>query len=153
MAPGAERCFDEMCYSVKSITTAHTLDASPHPLTALGEFYIIAVQLRSAARGNAQKPSQPDLFVIDARGRRYSPAIIAGSETGLPIGQPVTAGRLWDQQIQPGAVAIRTVAFDLPAGVRQPGLVITEGIGPLSAIIIGDEGSFLHAKTQFRLTP
>jgi hypothetical protein len=144
---GQERCFDEMCYSVKSVTMSHALGQ----FTAQGDYYIITIQLRSAAQRTAQKPSQPDLFVVDSQGNRYSEIVNAGN--GLDLGQPVTTDQLWDQKIQPGEIIVRTVAFDLPSDIGQPGLVVTEGIGLLSAVIIGDEGSFFHAKTEFLLTP
>ena len=151
LAPGQERCFDEMCYSVQAVATAHTLGAAPNALTAQGDYVILILQLRSAAKGTAQKPSEPDLFMIDARGQRYSPALNAGSELNLPLGQPVTGAQLWSVPVPPGESLRRTVAFDLPAGLAQPALVISEGIGPLSAVVIGDEGSLFHAKTEFLL--
>jgi hypothetical protein len=144
-----ERCFDEMCYSVKGVAITHALGQ----FKAQGDFYVVTVQLRSDSRGTAQKPSQPALFVVDAQGQSYSQMVNAGDEPGLPTGQPVTADQLWNQKIQPGQVVSRTVAFDLPAGIRQPGLVVTEGIGPLSAVIIGDESSLFHARTEFLLNP
>lgn len=148
-----DRCFDEMCYSVKAVTVTHTLGAAPDPLKAQGDYYVVTIQLRSDSRGTAQKPSQPALFVVDAQGKHYTQIVNAGNELAVPIGQPVTAAQLWDRKIQPGETVIRTVAFDLPSGIRQPGLVVTEGIGPLSAVIIGDEGSFSHASTEFLLNP
>ena len=151
--PGKERCYDEMCYSVTSVTTAQTLGTAPNLLAAKGEFYVITIQLRNDSKGTAQKPSRPDLFIIDARGKQISQIINAGDELGLPIGQQVTAAQLWDQRIPSGEIVTRTIAFDLPAGIKQPGLVVTEGVGPLSAVIIGDEGSLFHAKTEFPLVP
>jgi hypothetical protein len=142
-----ERCFDEMCYSVKSVTMTHTLGQ----FTAQGDYYIITIQLRSAAQRTAQKPSQPDLFIVDSQGNRYSKIVNAGNE--FEMGQPVTNAQLWDQKIQPGEIVSRIVAFDLPRDIGQPGLVVTEGIGPLSTILIGDEGSLFHAKTEFLLNP
>ena len=151
--PGEERCFDEMCFSVKANSVVSVLGTGPNQLKAQGEYLVVTVQLHSTAKRRAQKPSQPDLFVIYANGQRYTQAINAGSETDLPIGQPVTARQLWDRPVQPGETVSRTVAFDLPVGIRKTGLVITEGIGPLSDVIIGDENSFFHARTVFLLNP
>jgi hypothetical protein len=152
LAPGQERCFDEMCYSVTS--TALTKNLAPiGGQPAQGIYYVLTLQLHSRALRTAQKPSQPTVFVIDAAGRRYTQLLNAGSDPAYPTGQPVTAAELWNRQVQPGESLTRQVAFDLPAGVTQPGLVITEGIGPLSAVIIGDDGSFFHAQTEFRLAP
>jgi hypothetical protein len=153
IASGKERCFDEMCYSVKSVVITPTLGNAPAPFKAQGNYYVLTVQLRSDSKRTAQKPSEPNLLVVDAHGEQFDSFISAGPDTGAPIGQALTAAQLWSQKIQPGETASRTVAFDLPAGIQQPGLVVTEGIGPLAAIIIGDENSFFHAKTEFLLNP
>ena len=150
---GGERCFDEMCYALTKLELRPTLGESPKQLKASGQYYIMTIRLRSAAKRSAQKPSQPSVFVVDARGRRYTDMLNAGPELGLPSGQPLTAAQLWDRQIQPGESVSRTVAFDLPKDVPSPGLVVSEGLGPLAAFIIGDENSFLHAPTEFYLTP
>jgi hypothetical protein len=151
--PGGERCFDEMCYALTKLELSPSLDTPAGQLKAQGQYYIVTIQLRSAAKRTAQKPSQPSVFVVDARGQRYTRMLNAGPEMGLPAGQPLTAAQLWDRQIQPGETVSRTVAFDLPVGVSAPGLVITEGLGPLAVIIIGDENSFFHAPTEFLLNP
>jgi hypothetical protein len=150
---GSERCFDEMCYSVQAVSVVHTLGAIPHQVAAQGNYTLITIRLRSAAKRTAQRPSQPNLFLIDADGWSYSQMLSSGTEMNLPPGQPITASQVWEQPVQPGESLLRTVAFDLPIGVRQAGLVLTEGIGPLSVIIIGDENSFLHARTVFALVP
>jgi len=116
-----------MCFSVQAVTIAHTFGAVPDQLKTSGEVYVVTVRLRSAARRTAQKPSQPRLFVVDAQGKRYSQIINAGNEIGLPIDQPVTAAQLWNRKIQPGESVSRMVALDLPAGIHQPGLVISGG--------------------------
>lgn len=151
LPPRQERCFDEMCFSLKGVAVASRLGTQPVSPQAAGEFYVVTVQLRSDSRRTAQKPSQPELFVIDAEGKRYPRMVSAGEELGLPAGQPVTAAQLWDQRIRPGETVLLTVAFDLPLNIPQPALVVNEGIGPLSAVIIGDENSFFHARTAWLL--
>jgi len=150
---GKERCFDEMCYSVKALTITQANGMAPIQFKAQGNYYVVTVQLRSDSKRTAQKPSEPDLFIVDAQGDRYTQMVNAGTDPGFPMGQPVTAAQLWDQKLQPGETINRTVAFDLPGTIQQPGLVVSEGIGPLSAIIIGDENSIFHAKTEFNLNP
>jgi hypothetical protein len=150
-----ERCFDEMCYSVTSVTITHTMtNALVHTFQAQGNYYVLTVVLRNAGRGTPQKPSNPALFVVDAHGNRFPNLINAtGGSWGEPTNLPGLVEPLWGEKIQPGQSASRTVAFDLPVDIQQPGLVVTEGIGPLSVVLIGDESSFFHAKTEFLLTP
>lgn len=149
LAIGQERCFDEMCFSVTGVTTSPTLGEAH----AKGVFYIVSVQLHSEAKRTAQRPSQAELFVVDAQGRHYTQMFNAGDELGLPVGQPLTTAQVWDRKLQPGETLARTIAFDLPAGVEQPGLVLSEGIGPLGVIVIGDENSLLHQHVEVLLGP
>jgi len=147
---GQERCFDEMCFTLQSVLVESTLP----PAAAQGDFYILTIQLTNQAKRAAQRPSQPDLFILDAQGSSYSQMLLAADlPGGQRVGQPVNAGELWSEKVQPGQTVVRHVAFDLPAGVQKPVLVISEGVGPLAAVIIGDEASFLHARTRFELTP
>ena len=147
---GQERCFDEMCFSLQSVVVEPTLASA----AARGDFYILTIQLTNQAKRAAQRPSQPDLFMLDAQGRSYSQILLAADiPGGQGAGQPVSARELWNEKVEPGQTVVRQVAFDLPAGVQNPVLVISEGVGSLAAVIIGDEGSFLHARTRFELTP
>lgn len=143
---GQERCFDEMCYSVQAVSNTPTLSTPSGSLAAQGEFLLITVQLRSAARRTAQRPSEPALFLLDADGQRQTRILDAGS------GQPVTARQVWDQAVKPGETILRRIAFDLPVGARAPYLVMSEGLGAISVLVIGDENSPFHARTVFALT-
>jgi hypothetical protein len=147
---GQEHCFDEMCYSVLGAYTSKTLGMRPNQMVAQGNFYILTVQLRNAARRQPQKPSQPELWVLDNQRRKYTQAVSAADGNGLAANQPVVFTELWNRQLQPGETQSFILAFDLPADISDPRLVITEGSGP-GALIIGDENSFFHAKTEFRL--
>jgi len=147
---GQEHCFDEMCFSVQSVTTTKTLGTGSNQITANGVYYLVTVQLRNAALRQPQKPSQPAVWVIDAQGRKYTEAVSTAEEQGPPFGQSVAFPQLWNQRLQPGETQAHILAFDLPADVSQPALVITEGGGP-TYLIIGDENSFFHSKTEFRL--
>ena len=66
-----EHCFDDMCFSVVSASTRETLGNSPSQLTTRGSYYLIAVQLRNAGRGRAQKPSSPSFVLVDQQGNSY----------------------------------------------------------------------------------
>jgi len=149
---GEEHCFDEMCFSVQTVTTAKTLGVEPNQVTANGVYYLVTVQLRNAALRQPQKPSQPAAWVIDEQGRRYTQAVSAEDGQGLTFGKTAAFPQLWDQRLQPGEAQVHVLAFDLPADVPHPALVITEGGGPTS-LIIGDENSLFHSKTEFRLAP
>lgn len=138
-----EHCFDEMCFSVTQVTTPKTIGNSPHQLTATGLFYVVTVQLRNAALRAPQKPDSPSFVLVDAQGHSYSPSQAA--QQGIEQ-QPE-----WNSQLQPGEVQSREIIFDVSAVLRQPGLLIAEGGWP-TPLIIGDENSPFHQKTEIRLS-
>jgi hypothetical protein len=143
---GQERCFDEMCYSVQAVSSTPALTIASGVLPAQGKFLVLTLRLRSDAKRTAQHPSEPSLFILDADGRQYPQFLDAES------GQPLSARQLWAQPVPPGGALTRKVAFDLAVDVRQPGLVMSEGLGPISGLVIGDENSPFHARTVFALS-
>ena len=146
LARGQEHCFDEMCYSIKGSTEAKTLGTNP----ANGIFTIVDLQLRNASSRTAQKPSNPQLWLVGPDGREFR-ALVWGK--GEKAGQPVGEGQLWDQRTDPGGLEEEWVAFDIPMDIVSPQLVISEGPDFPTKGIIGDENSFFHAKTTFLLQP
>jgi hypothetical protein len=59
-----------------------------------------------------------------------------------------------DVLLQPGESVAATRSFQVPAGVRELGLVIGHGGGPcgaLSLVIIGNGGCLFHKQTMIRL--
>ncbi len=141
---GQEHCFDEMCFSVQGVAETPTLGTRQ----ASGVFYIVDVKLRNAAGRTAQKPSNPQIWIIDGDRHEYRQMLVGDGDNA---GQALGAEQIWTRRINPGDAVEQRVAFDLPADVVAPRLVITEGSGFPTDIIIGDENSLWHAKTTFRL--
>jgi len=81
--------------------------------------------------------------LVDAQEHSYGPSQEAQQAAEQ---QPV-----WDSQLQPGETQSRVVIFQVPGVLLQPGLLITEGGWPTS-LIIGDENSPFHKKTEIRFS-
>jgi hypothetical protein len=83
---------------------------------------------------------------MDQTGKKYFPSTsaqntLAGSrQAGTPITTP----------LRPGETYATTFVFDLPAGIRNPTLLVHEGES-ITAFIIGHENSLLHKKTRFQI--
>jgi len=142
LVKGQEHCFDEMCFSVTDVMTMRTVGTGTQRQAAQGIYYIVTVQLRNAARQTPQKPDHPTLYLVDRAGHQYDS--FSGGQT--IIGQSPQ----WDRRLQPGEVQARAVVFDVPLEVQQPHLVVAEGSWP-TPLIIGDENSLFHPKTEFSL--
>ncbi len=125
---GQEECFDDMCFSVTQARFAAATQGSE---------LIVTLQLRNAALRTAEKPDHPAAYLVDQQGKTYQP-----SSTGQ---QPV-----WDQQLLSGETQQRTLIFPISAMSSSPFLVVTEGSFP-TPLIIGDNNSPFHRKTEFRL--
>lgn len=130
LVSGQEHCFDEMCFAVTRANSVATAQANTITVT---------LRLRNAALHTAQKPDHPDAYLVDQRGKSYQPSA-AGQ-------QPV-----WDQQLPAGTMQERTLSFVVPAHINVPYLIVTEGSFP-APLIIGNENSPFHKKTEFRLFP
>jgi hypothetical protein len=118
---------------------------------AEGNFFFVTVRVGSDAKAETLRLHRPAVRVVDDLGRTFSPLPpdtpglegIAGADG---LSQPVAAGKAY----------LTVLAFDLPKGLTNPRLQITEmeGAWPdrlFEMFLIGDEDSLLHAKTTFSL--
>jgi hypothetical protein len=96
--------------------------------------------------GRPLTPSPREVHLVDAEGNRYAP-----SEAGLRALE-ASAGRQTPltTPLRPGEAYTTTLVFDVPPGVRDPGLLVTEA-DLVTRLLIGHERSLLHAGTVFRL--
>lgn len=133
-----DRCFDDWCLAVERVTHPHSIGA----LSARGRFYLVTVQVSSRARGIVQRARDAQVYLLDARGRRYDPAPAAQRA----LDASGAGGRPLDTELAPGGSFTRTVAFDLPPDARRGALVVAHGLFP-DLLVIGDAQSFLHKPT------
>ncbi|MEO8192358.1 MAG: hypothetical protein ABI681_00815 [Gemmatimonadales bacterium] len=118
-----------------------------------GVFHVVTLQLHN----NAKNPRidmllyEPEFRIVDALGNEYArsaaaeAALATGAQRPGPLG-PET--KVTHQPIQ------ATIAFDLPANVQRPRLLVSEG-WILDRVIerglINDENSILHKRTLLAL--
>jgi hypothetical protein len=154
---GQEKHFCEidchLAYSIIDTRQAKTIGHAPNQVTASGAFTVVTIKTRfdettiNSARGNGLLyPNNRVLTVVDEQGRKYAPSseaqrgLDASGAGGTPIATP----------LRPGESYTTSVAFDLPADVKNATLLINEGAWE-THLIIGHENSPLHAKTRLQL--
>lgn len=160
LRPGEQKYFCEIdchvAYSVMNVATTRVLGAPPQQATATGTFYVVKVrswfdERTISSRRSRTAPLRPDLrrvVVVDEQGREYEP-----SDTGLAaLEQARGKTTPLTQPLRPGESYTTDLVFDLPVGVQNPRLLITDASG-ISALLIGHENSFLHKKILFALAP
>jgi hypothetical protein len=128
MAPGDPWCFDDWCLTVKN---AQRSDAD----------YIVNLLISSRAKRVTQRASGAWIYLRDENDTHYD-AIPDAAQVPL------------DVLLQPGESVAATRSFQVPAGVRELGLVTGHGGGPcgaLSLVIIGNGGCLFHKQTMIRL--
>lgn len=118
-------------------------------LTAKGQFYVVMVKVFSDAKNPAIafRLLKPKTVVIDEKGTLY--ARNDEAEKLLP-----SAGAQLDQDIKGSETIQKEIVFDLPEGVQNPRLDISEGYGVdkyIEAALVDDEDSILHKRTYFKL--
>jgi hypothetical protein len=113
---------------------------------------VVTRRIGSDARIAPTRLTDPHLTVTDGarcRVHRSAPGEAALARERGPQ-RPLT------DPVGPGGAYFTAVVFDIPPDLREPRLAVTEGwwIDRLIELfLIGDEDSFLHARTTVRLTP
>jgi hypothetical protein len=145
-----------LAYAVTGVRTAPELRADGAVVPARGRLWI--VQVRSRFDETTMGPRRPlnapvyggprTVVIVDERGHRYAPsdaarpALPAAGVDCLAEGHPLL----------PGASCTATLAFDLPADVRHPRLLVANA-APEAVLVIGHEMSPGHRRAYFELTP
>jgi len=138
--------------SIVRVDTTSTLPG-PNALQADGDFHIVTLELHNSAKNPEidMLLYEPDARIVDAAGREYersAPAEAALARAGEP-------GALGDQTKVTHEPVEARIVFDLPTGVREPRLMVTEGWIVDRVIelgLIGDENSIFHKHTFMALS-
>jgi len=157
LARGEEKHFCEidchLAYSITEVRDTKTLGEPPNQVTAAGAFRIVTLRTRfdentiGRNRGNGLLyPNSRVVSVSDENGNEYFPS--AAAQQVLEKSQ--TAGTALTSPLRPGETYSTTLAFDLPANIKNPTLWIREGES-LTRFVIGHENSFFHKKTRFQI--
>jgi hypothetical protein len=157
---GGQKHFCELdchiAYSVTSVTSAAELGIGEKRKAAAGKFFVVRLQTLfdpatiASFRGNSPlAPSPRKVVVIDEAGREISPSQpgqrtyeLTPGATTVPLTTP----------LRPGESYSTDFVFDLPKEINQPRLLVGDA-DPISALIIGHEGSPLHKKIYFAISP
>ena len=118
----------------------------------LGRFWLVRVRMSSDARGATLTAVEPLIEVVDSAGTHYAPSALGRKALAALRGpQPALAG-----SYTPGGERYAWFAFDLPANVHGPSLLVRDDLGALhveETILIGDEDALWHARELLSLTP
>lgn len=138
------------CHPQIAVTGVEVLDSLDH-MRPEGRYHVVTLRVGSDARVARMRLTEPRLTVTDSAGRSFDRSA-AGEAALADIRGPQ---RALTDEVEPGSSYPTTVVFDLPADARAPQLAVTQGWWVdrlIEFLLIGDEDSFLHAKTTIRLT-
>ena len=128
IAAGEPWCFDDWCLTVKDVERA-------------GTRCNVNVLISSQAKRVTQRAEGAWIYLRDENDTHYQPA---PDSTDVPL----------DVLLQPGEFVAAKRSFQVPANVRELGLVTGHGGGPcgvMSLAIIGGGGCLFHKQTMIRL--
>jgi hypothetical protein len=118
-------------------------------VTAAGVFHVVTLRLGSNARRAVMRTGRMAAEARDDAGRRFTRSpeaervLAAEGAVGLP-----------DTAIEPGGMVTTRLVFDLPRDAANPRVYVRDS-DPVAVVtemlLIGDEDSFLHARTTFAL--
>ena len=113
--------------------------------------YVVTVQIRNAGRGRAQRPDHLAIQIVDRQGRDAMFMTVDATTGATTSADSTRINALWNQPLLAGQQVSHQISFDWPTDAEQPLLLATEGGWP-TVLVIGDENSFFHPHTVFRLT-
>lgn len=125
-------CFDDWCLTVENVSrTPGQLEIS----------YRVGLRIFSRARRVAQRANGAWVYLIDGRGRRYSPD---PDPSAVPL----------DVLLQPQESVTTSRIFRVPDNVHELGLITGHGgpyCGPGALLIIGESGCLFRKPTMIRI--
>ena len=128
IAMGAPWCFDDWCLTVEN---AQRTDTN----------YTVNMLISSQAKRVTQRAKDAWIYVRDENDRHYEPL-------------PDPAAVSLEVELAPGKSVAAKRSFQVPANVRELGLVTGHGgppCGVMSLVIIGGGGCLFHKQTMIRL--
>jgi hypothetical protein len=157
LARGQEKHFCEidchLAYSISDVRETKTLGDAANQVTAVGIFHVITIKTRfdetttSLNRGNGLLyPNSRVVTVSGEDGNQNFPS----AEAQSLLEELQAAGTAMTIPLRPGESYSTTLAFDLPADIKTPTLLIREGEW-VTHLVIGHENSPLHKKTRFQI--
>jgi hypothetical protein len=156
LLPGQELCFDDLCYTVARITSVPAISGPDGSVRAEGVFFQVAVQVRNSGRGSTSLGTPVCLHAAGESGIQV-PFSLPGQRAydlthqQAPPSAAAAAVSPWVRRLAPGEISSKTFVFDLPAA--QPYWLVVNECAWIGSFIIGDENSFLHKPTRFKLPP
>lgn len=140
IAPGQDRCFDEMCFAVVSAQAS----SSPSANFAGRRLYVVSVRVTSHSLGRTQSEGGIRARLYD-HGKYFEISKQAQREYELEHGK----SPMLTQRLSPGESINSVVVFDVPRSVAHPGLTLDHGFTP-GYFVIG-ESPFFHGPDIYTL--
>jgi Zn-dependent protease with chaperone function len=129
---GQPWCFDDWCLTVESV----------EKIPASRQIYCrVGLRIFSRARRVNQRALGAWIYLIDDRGRRYSPD---ADQAAAPL----------DVQLQPNESVATSRIFRVPNDARSLGLITGHGgpyCGPMSLLVIGESGCLFKKPTMIKI--
>jgi hypothetical protein len=135
LTAGERKCFDDWCVAASGLELQPTQALCP----GAGSVWVASIEVSSVAKRIHQRAADASVEVENVDGKRYESC----GGGGLP--------NIRDR-LGPGESFSVSLPFGLPAGGHPAGLVVHHGAFP-GIIIVGDDQSWLHKPTLFRVQP
>ena len=133
VAPGQDRCFDEMCFAVVGAQTS----LSSSPSSGGHKMIVVTVRVTSHALGRTQSEGGIRARLYD-HGQYFAISTQAQRAYELEHGN----GPMLTQRLAPGESIQSVLVFDVPPSIEHPSLTLGHGVTP-GYFIIG-ESPFFH---------
>ena len=116
---GGNVCFDDWCATVLAYDKVEKIGSQK----ASGQFVVLTISMTNKARGIAQKPSEPRVYLLDGQGHRWGVSAAGQDALEKAAGHQIPLGQKLDlnQSLQTKLI------FDVPQTATNLKAVIEEG--------------------------
>ncbi len=112
---GTDICFDDWCATVTKVERPEKFGTDKQKVNPKGQFIILKIKMSNHARGIAQKPSEPRVFIIDENGNSYSYSTEGQKELEKEIGSQ----RPIDHKLELHQSLETQLVFDIPKEAKN----------------------------------
>jgi hypothetical protein len=134
---GTDVCFDDWCATITKSDTLKTL-GKQHPGS---QFIVLHIRMSNHARGIAQKPSEPGVYIIDNNGHTWGFSKEGQNALENVIGKQIPI----DERLELHQSLETQLVFDIPRNAENLRALIEEGPFITNLLLYGDsEVFFLH---------
>jgi hypothetical protein len=139
MAYGDDVCFDDWCATILEIQKGPEIQQQFAPISQDSLWIVLNVRMSNHARGIAQKPSEPRVFIVDQKGYSWYPSLKGQQKLEADFGPQVSLG----EKLALHQALTTKIVYSLPKRSENLRIIIAEGPFITKLLFPEDQADFV----------